>query len=765
MQKLLVALFFQFLAWKIFSIKLCLMLRYLDFIVSSSNLSNFSNPTNPLSLHIFRRFSYKKLQLSNNSCKVFDLAIQFTLLEYGGGVLKKFSALLTSFILMQLPLIADDSSKSDDLYKILDEATYIATKTKLNADYVPGTVTLISGEQLKSLGINNLAEQNAFDAIVGFDSSTLSLRGAGSIYGSQGNKIKWMINNKSISSELLGMPKMGVGQLVLPIPTDAIDRIEIIRGPGSAIYGGNAIYGVINIITKKGKNSLFTTLSRTESDKFGRSIGAYGTFEDNDLKISTVVSLEKNDGWNFSAESQSLSEKGNLPNANRNNLIMADISYKNFDFWAYRLEANNDYSRIGWDPTNNLPPNNSEPVQTNTYTMLGMQSKYNLASNIELTAKVGLNQYTNFADILFDTLPRTIDYVESTKYAEATAETTIGSNRLIAGIYTGLLSVDRDNYHQQGNTTNYSLLTVNDPKRINNALYIQDEIQLGDKTTATIGTRYDAYSDGRTALSPRVGFVYLYDDTNIFKAQYSRAFRPPSFSEQYSPNNPATSTSFASEIADTVELSYIYKTFDTSFKTTLFNTTTHNMITFHDHTYQTINIENPSTINGLEMEFAKNYEAINIGANMALYQTRRGAIELYNNVARNYAASGFALSANVLANLFVTINSNTRYPTTFWYHYIGSKNRVSSALLDANWNAYPNGDGYYSPTNGSVPAQDYLNITQEVKEIAKNLDLQFGVKNIFGKTLTTLYFPLNQPNTSDIPYMGRTFWFNLAYKF
>jgi iron complex outermembrane receptor protein len=662
-------------------------------------------------------------------------------------------------------LFADTLNQVNDLQemgKILGDATYIATKTKLNADYVPGTVTVISGEKLKSLGINNLAEQNAFDAIVGFDSSTLSLRGAGSIYGSQGNKIKWMINDKPISSELWGLPKLGVGQIVFPIPTDAIERIEIIRGPDSSIYGGNAIYGIINIITKEQTDALFTTLSQTQSDKFGRGIGAYGTIKENDLKLSTVVSLEKHDGWNFPVESQSLSDKGNLPNANSNNLIMADVSYKNFDFWAYRLEVKNDYSRIGWDPSNYVPPNNSEPVQTNTYTMLGIQTKYNLLSNVELTAKAGFNQYTNSAEVLF--FPainglRTIDYVESTKYAEVTAETMVGSNRLVAGLYTSLLCVDKDNVHQTWNSVQ-SLLTANNPKRINNALYIQDEIQLEEKTTLTIGTRYDAYSDGRNALSPRVGLVYLYDDSNIFKAQYSRAFRPPSFSEQYSPNNPTSHTNFESEIADTVELSYIYKTFETSFKTTLFNTTTHNMITFHDFTYETINLENQASVNGLETELTKNYETMNFGANMALYQTHRGAIQLYNNGTRNYDASEFALSANMMANIFATINSNKRYPTTFWYHYTGSKNRVSSALVDANGNQI----GIYG-TNGSVPAQDYLNITQEVKEIAKNLDLQFGVKNIFGNTLTTLYFPLNPPDTNDVPYMGRTFWFNLAYKF
>ncbi len=675
--------------------------------------------------------------------------------------MKYLFAPLSLLIVMQSFLFAGEG---DDLQNILDEATYIATKTKLNADYVPGTVNVISGEKLKSLGINNLAEQNAFDMIVGFDSSTLSLRGAGSIYGSQGNKIKWMINDKPISSEIWGMPKNGVGQIVFPIPTDAIDRIEVIRGPGSSIYGGNAIYGVVNIVTKKESNALFTTFSQTEGSKFGRAVGAFGTFEKNDLKVSTIVSTEKHDGWDLSVESKVRSESGNLPNANANNLFMTDLSYKNFDFWAYRLEAKNNYSRLQWDISNNIPPDNNDPVQSNVYTMLGVQGTFNPLSNVLVTAKTGINQYTNDASILFNTLgTRTIDYVESTKYVEGTIETSIGSHRLLGGVYIGFLSVDRDHLDEAWNTKPSLLLTnannqiVNNPKRINRALYLQDEIQFNEKSTAIIGARYDSYSDGREALSPRVGYVYEYDDSNILKAQYSRAFRPPSFSEQYSPNNvPFTNKTFDSEIADTIELSYIFKTKDTSIKTTVVNSKTSDMITFHDFTYETINLATPTTINGLEIELKTNFDTVNIGANAALYSSHRGGIKQTNN---NYAPSDFALSANYLANIYMTINSDTSYPTTFWYHYTGTKNRVSSAMLSDSGTEL-------MATNGTVPVQDYLNITQKIGNIEKNLDLEFGVKNVFGTTLRTLYFPLNPTDgTCDVPYMKQTFWINLQYKF
>lgn len=81
-------------------------------------------------------------------------------------------------------------------------------------------------------------------------------------------------------------------------------------------------------------------------------------------------------------------------------------------------------------------------------------------------------------------------------------------------------------------------------------------------------------------------------------------------------------------------------------------------------------------------------------------------------------------------------------------------------MLDENGNVR----GIFT-TNGSTPAQDYLNITQKITGISKGLDVEFGVKNVFGKTLKTLYMPLNPPNTSDVPYMKQSFWINLLYKF
>jgi outer membrane receptor for ferrienterochelin and colicins len=702
-------------------------------------------------------------------------------------------------LIAPLGLFANEAS---DLENILEQTTQIATKTKLNIDFVPGTVTVVSGAQLKSLGITDLSEPNAFDVIVGFDSSVLGMRGAGSIYGSQGNKIKWMINDKPISSEIWGNGYFGIGRIAFPIPVDAVDRVEIIRGAGSAIYGGNAIFGVVNIVTKKETNALFTTLSRTENDKFGRTVGALGYFKKDDFSVGILASTFKNDGWNlnvggdgnfydsYNANHTTGYGPGNLPNATGAETLMVDAEYKKYSFWAYRLKMNNNYAQIGWNPTIPLAKDSDSPVQHNTTTMVGVQKEYTIFDGVSLNAKLGYTLFDNVADSLFvwpaSRLTGNVanvdgvaskNYVEEKQYAEATLEKRLGGHRLLGGVYLGKTAVIKDE-----TTKNYSgiayapdtksaYLDGSNPKRFQNALFAQDEIELRYDTTLTVGARNDSFSDTGGAFSPRIALVYRFDDSNIFKAQWSRAFRPPSFIEKY--NSLYQDKQLKPETVDTLELGYVFKGDDTSAKATIFHSDIKNMITFHDFTYDSMNLEKLATISGLELEAVKTYESIEFAANFAFYKTHRdGVVADYgstptNDSYFNYNASQFGLSANFLANFLATLNKSTNYPTTIWYHYTGSKNRANNDLLDGSGNirSFWGTPKFLYSKNGSTPAQDYLNITQKVKGLTKGLELDFGVKNAFGKTLQTLNMPLNPPNNQDVPYMRQTLWINASYKF
>lgn len=137
-----------------------------------------------------------------------------------------------------------DSGKElvDNFLEQLDQSTEIATKNGLNIDFVPGNVSVISGEELKRLGYQTL-NATRFDMILGIESPVNSMRGTGGSYSRQ--KILLLLNGVEIDNQTFGTNYYGA------MSVDLVDRVEIIRGPGSSVYGGYAVNGVINVITKK----------------------------------------------------------------------------------------------------------------------------------------------------------------------------------------------------------------------------------------------------------------------------------------------------------------------------------------------------------------------------------------------------------------------------------------------------------------------------------------------------------------------------------
>ncbi len=677
-----------------------------------------------------------------------------------------------------------------DLSKVLEETTEIATKTRINADYVPGTVNIISGEELKSLGILNLSQPNALDMIVGMDSSVNALRGSGAVYGGQGVKIKWLLNGRAVSSQLWGGSTWARPTIAFPISTDQIDRIEIIRGPDSAIYGENAIFGVINIITKNGERDISVSGSYQGNDKSGQYISANTFYEKDDLLLNLSVSAYQTDGYsmhitdggNFynwvNARHTPGYGPGDLPNGSNGYSVFLDVKYGENSFWVNRLSKKFAQGAFGtWFPTDPLPKDgglNGKEI----YEQFGYGRSFELFGmngNFKIGYDTTENRISNFlrlgSDFLnsgFDAI-RSYEYKEEKRYASLDFTKKIDEHNIMFGVF-GQKTENVDDKIYGNYTVNwgppvtltqtpfeykYSLTILENTKRFQQAFFFQDTWDVSDKATVTYGARYDKF-DGdikNGGWSPRIALVYRLDESNILKTQYARAFRPPSFAELS-----GVLGKIKPETVDTLEVSHIYKMPSSTIKTTLFESRIYDMITFDDYSYDTLNLPKRGTIQGAEIEYKYDADSYKLGFNTALYKTRMESRT--SSYGFTYQSGSFPLSPSMMGNAFLTINPNESYPTTFWYHYTGSKPR-KSVFTSATNSKYT----YLMPSNGDVSPQDYLNVTQQFKNIAKDFDLSIGVQNVFGKTLKTLYLPLNQPNSQDIPYMRQMFWVNLSYKF
>jgi outer membrane cobalamin receptor len=136
-------------------------------------------------------------------------------------------------------------TEESDLQKILNKNVAVSAQ-KLSARETPSIVSIITAEEIGNSGARDITD--ILRLVPGFDiaQDLQFVQGIG-IRGNWGNEGKILVLMDGQPFNDLLYQSVAVGNR---FPVDAIERIEIIRGPGSAIYGGSAEYGVINIITK-----------------------------------------------------------------------------------------------------------------------------------------------------------------------------------------------------------------------------------------------------------------------------------------------------------------------------------------------------------------------------------------------------------------------------------------------------------------------------------------------------------------------------------
>jgi len=161
----------------------------------------------------------------------------------------------------QFSVALHTTEHSDDFFSMsLEELMQVeitgSTLTSESYNTVPSAVTVFSHDQIKRMGLDSLDE--LINIVPGFQSYR-STRSANSISTSSRGR---RVGNASaeilllIDGQRLNDPRTSGSMLVPKLPLMQIERVEFIRGPGSAVYGSNAMLGVINVITRSDVNEI-----------------------------------------------------------------------------------------------------------------------------------------------------------------------------------------------------------------------------------------------------------------------------------------------------------------------------------------------------------------------------------------------------------------------------------------------------------------------------------------------------------------------------
>ena len=177
----------------------------------------------------------------------------------------------------------------EQLAKLKVDSVYGASKFLQKAADTPTSVTVVTAEEIRKYGYRTLADVlrtvRGFYVIYDRNYSYVGVRGL-SRPGDYNARILFLLDGHRINDNIFDGAYVGTE---FPVDMDLIERIEIIRGPNSSIYGTGAFAAVVNVITKRGRDLNATELS-TRAGSWNSYKGRVSFGERFDNGLETLVS-------------------------------------------------------------------------------------------------------------------------------------------------------------------------------------------------------------------------------------------------------------------------------------------------------------------------------------------------------------------------------------------------------------------------------------------------------------------------------------------
>jgi outer membrane receptor for ferrienterochelin and colicins len=647
-------------------------------------------------------------------------------------------------------LAALKSMSLEDLGEIKVNIVVTASKYEQKTTEAPSSVSVVTQEEIKLNGYRTLADilgsLQGFSVTYDRNNAYVGVRGLS--LGDFNSRVLLLIDGHRMNNNLTDSADIGNEFL---LDADLIDRVEVIRGPGSVLYGNNAFFAVINVITRKGGqvNGVEASGEYGEFDTFKFRVTAGKAFTNG---VSLLLS-----GSYYNSEGADLLGY-NLPPGlalNPGNQTGQQVStnmdgenygqfFASIGYGEFALEGGYD-RREKVDPTaynfTTFDDPRARAVAERSYADLKFTHEF--PDIADLTARVYYDRYDTKTGYPLYAAPAPTFFYQEVESGEWWGAELQLNKKLWQKHQLSVGAEYRDDFQQNdqlfdenGNPFGSGLHAT----RQSYGVFAEGDFVLRDDLHFNAGARYDQVGDFDPAVSQRLGLIYRPFEKSTIKALYGTAFRAPNFQEiiysYYTLKNPETIDSY--ELVYEQGIGEHLRSSVSGFYNRL-----NNLIVFENGLYENLNAETRGMELALEGTWAKGVRA------RASYTLQRT-----DNITDG---GSFPDSPEHMVKLNVSVPVfKENLFASLEVQYVSSRHTVyTDPNVGHNGSLnFPGADTDGFPT---------VNFTLFSKDIVKNWEVSASVYNLLGENYAD---PATRFHLQDqIPQNGRTFRLKMTYRF
>jgi len=499
-------------------------------------------------------------------------------------------------------VMAQSLSQEEELDMLYggEEFISLATGTAQPISRAPAVASVITADDIEAIGATDLDQ--ILETIPGLHvarSSRLynpiyTIRG---IYSETNPQVLVLINGIPITNLFVGDRSLIWGGM----PVKNISRIEVIRGPGSALHGADAFAGTINIVTKSASEINGTQIGAGAGSFDSQRVWLLHGQSNNGLDVAFSMQYYTTDGQREIVESDAQTALDNaLGTAASNAPGPVNNQRETLDL---RLDlARNDWQlRFGYQGRKNvgtgagvgptLDPNGSNDSERfnadltyknedrfDDWDFTGQLSYFDTSAKSDLFLFPAGASFPNGQTFAQGVIGNPDVFERHVRFGGSAFYSGFSDHRIRLGAGVNYAEIDRVRESRNFTLDNNLLPTAiagdsvidvsNDPNlvflqpgsRTIQYLFAQDEWNFTRDWDLTAGVRWDHYSDFGSTINPRAALVWQSAYNLTTKLLYGRAFRAPSFAETRNINNPVAlgNRNLDPEIIDTIELAFDY---------------------------------------------------------------------------------------------------------------------------------------------------------------------------------------------------------------